>query len=80
MSNDNHLYVICPHCDGVSAIHPSEINCGIFRHGVFKVNGQQMNPHESKENCDRFAEQGLILGCGKPFRLVNGSAEICDYI
>jgi hypothetical protein len=61
-----------------------EIACGIFRHGVLKSTGEQMSPHESRENCDRLAASGAIYGCGKPFRVTAGGsgliAEVCDYI
>ena len=61
------IYINCPHCDDMVEI--IEINCGIFRHGVYKKNGIQMGPHTPKEICDEDFEKGLIYGCGKPFRL-----------
>jgi len=74
--------VICPHCKLYVMIQ--EINCAIFRHGVMKKNNNQMNPHLSKEECDRYVKEDLIIGCGKPFRLILEKdeyiAEICDYI
>lgn len=44
-----------------------------------------MDPHLSKSECDRLANEGLIIGCGKPFRLVVNKEEEyraikCDYI
>jgi len=76
------IYVNCPHCDGGIEIHFTEINCNIFRHGIFKVTGMPMNPHESKENCEKYFDAGLIHGCGKPFELdqTTRTAVICDYI
>lgn len=74
--------LMCPHCNEFIII--SQLNCGIFRHGVFKNSGKQVNPHASKTECDEYANQGLIYGCGKPFRitLVNNAFELtcCDYI
>lgn len=74
--------VKCPHCDEYIMIE--EINCKIFRHGVFKNNGTQIDPHSSKKLCDYYIENNLIYGCGKPFILVvnnnNYKAEICNYI
>tara|TARA_B100001059_G_C17677419_1_gene497820 strand:+ start:126 stop:320 length:195 start_codon:yes stop_codon:yes gene_type:complete len=62
----------------------NEINCAIFRHGTFKNNGEQMDPHTPKELCDKYAEDSLIYGCGKPFKLslLNDQivATVCDYI
>ena len=57
----------CPHCKIV------EVNCAIFRCGIYK----QIPPHLSKE-CDAIVDK--IYGCGKPFCLVNGKLEPCDYI
>lgn len=72
----------CPHCDEFIIIE--KINCGIFRHGILKKNGKQIDPHASKEECDYYIRENKIYGCGKPFRIIfNGSefnSEICDYI
>lgn len=63
-----------------------KINCGIFRHGVVKSTGKRLGPHSKKAYCDRMFTQGLIYGCGKPFRCtinkINKTVhtEICDYI
>ena len=69
------MEVDCPHCGGKVIIE--QINCGIFRHGVYK-NGAQVNPHMSKEECDRIKSD--IYGCGKPFKIEQNKAVICDYI
>jgi hypothetical protein len=62
----------------------NEINCAIFRHGVFKNTGMQVNPHESKEICDKLFSDNVIYGCCKPFQLHqkenNYVAEVCGYI
>ena len=80
----------CPHCGQFVLIDIADINCGIFRHGVTKQDFGQMNPHETKPNCDSLAEAEAIYGCGKPFRVVKiaeGAApelsyklEACDYV
>ena len=81
MSNDSDEcfhQVSCPHCNGTVLIHRNEVNCRIFRHGVFHATGQPIPPHAPREECDRFVEQGVIYGCGKPFRLIEnnlGSTE-----
>jgi hypothetical protein len=72
------IEVKCPHCD--VTIQIIEVNCAIFRCGQYKNTGKQLNPHASKELCDSVFAQGLIFGCGKPFKLINGLAEKCDYI
>ena len=77
------LLVQCPHCKYPVLIE--QLNCRIFRHGVFKINCTQINPHASKESCDFYVKNDLILGCGKPFKIIQNQddtfiAVICDYI
>lgn len=80
--NIQHTYNIyeCPHCQDKILIYQNELNCRIFRHGVYKQNMQQIPPHLDKTRCDQLFENGLIYGCGKPFRITEHSIEICDYI
>ena len=79
--NDTKI-VICPHCQ--EYIEIIQINCAIFRHASFKVSGQQIDPHTSKDICDQYIKDNIIYGCGKPFQVIVKdnilSAEICDYI
>ena len=75
--------IICPHCGLHILIE--QINCAIFRHGIFISNGKQIPPHLSKNECDDLIEKKLIYGCAKPFRLIkdqsgNWVGEVCDYI
>jgi len=66
----------CPHCGiGIEII---EVNCAIFRCGVYKTTFQQLHPHLPKVECDAVRDQ--IYGCSRPFRLVNGKLEKCEYI
>ena len=62
--------VSCPHCGQVIEI--LELNCRIFRCGIYKDSFQQIDPHLCKELCDSLAKQQKIFGCGKPFQLVDG--------
>lgn len=87
MSNDEkdteeEPIIICPHCKEYVII--KKINCGIFRHGILKINGKQINPHAPKEHCDFYIKKQLIYGCGKPFKIILNDnkyqIEICDYI
>ena len=89
-------YFICPHpeCGGMVEVPPNQLNCKIFRHGIYKTNipgtivkkGTQVHPHAPKELCDYLRENNLVYGCCKPCRITtinsDGSlvAEICDYI
>jgi len=83
--SDFEFYIFtCPHCEGTIIVNRNELNCRIFRHGIFRHSGEQMNPHSPKEECDRLAAENQIIGCGKPF-LVEGEgceakAVECGYI
>ena len=74
--------LICPNCNVYVII--KKINCAIFRHGYFKNNNNQIDPHASKELCDYYIRENLIYGCGKPFKLIINDNKlesvICDYI
>jgi hypothetical protein len=72
--------VKCPHCE--MNIQIEQINCAIFRHGVFKDTMEQIPPHSTKEYCESVLP--YIFGCGKPFKIINNDGNIeviqCDYI
>ncbi len=75
--------IICPHCDYLVSIE--KLNCGIFRHGIMKNTGKQIDPHTNKTICDELKSQNLIYGCGKPFQIIVDQSgkytiSICDYI
>ena len=75
--------ISCPHCN--ESIIIMKINCGIFRHGIMKKTGKQINPHTNKQKCEQLIKDNLIYGCGKPFKItkVNDdklTVEVCDYI
>jgi len=82
MKKNIFFVVNCPTCKKYVLIE--EINCKIFRHGVLKETGIQINPHSTKEECDYFIKNNLIYGCGNPFQLVLKNnmyyAEKCEYI
>ena len=63
------IIINCPHCKEEVLIYSNEINCGIFRHGVFKENMQQIDPHLPEEYCKRLVNEDKSIGCGKPFSL-----------
>jgi len=72
----------CPHCHEFFIME--KLNCGIFRHGIYKSNFKQIDPHLPKLDCIQLIENQQIIGCGKPFRINNTNnkfeVEICDYI
>lgn len=76
------LFVTCPHCQ--CEVEILALNCRIFRHGVFKASGAQVNPHAPKIECDSLVAQGLIYGCGNPFQVIQENNDYkaipCDYI
>ena len=82
MSDNDNIIVKCPTCN--EYIELEKLNCRIFRHGIFKVNGKQINPHAPKNECDFYINQQLIYGCGRPFIVIQENntfiAKHCDYI
>jgi hypothetical protein len=74
--------ITCPNCNEFIIVE--KLNCGIFRHGMVKENGKQMDPHLSKEHCDFLIDNNLIHGCGKPFQIINENGvwkiQKCEYI
>ena len=68
----------CPHCNNFILIEA--IACKIFRHGVYKINYQQISPHSSLEECTRLKSEDLIFGCGGPFYFDGEIVRKCDYI
>jgi hypothetical protein len=81
--NESNFVVECPHCNEFVLIEKT--NCRIFRHGVLKATGAQIDPHSSIELCTYYINTNKIFGCGKPFQLVLNDkqevvAVICEYI
>ena len=76
---NDHVYQ-CPHCNDYIVIFPCDINCGIFRHAVYK-DGKEFNQHATKLVCDNEINN-TINGCGKPFKIdkILNKLIICDYI
>ena len=81
---ENFLIFLCPYCSLQVEVEIKNINCGIFRHGVYKKDLKQIPPHLKKEKCDELFQKKLIYGCGKPFKIIKNNedynVEICDYI
>lgn len=78
------FYFNCPYCNGNIQIEKNELNCRIFRHAIFRHDGNQLNPHAPQKECERVVEQNLVYGCAKPFKIINidGKETIikCEYI
>ena len=77
------IFLFCPHCDLLMEIE--KLNCCIFRHGIIIKTNEQIPPHSNKITCDHLISNNLIIGCGKPFKIIKindneYSAIKCDYI
>ncbi len=68
----------CPHC--TIHIEVLELNCRIFRCGIYKHNFTQINPHMSEPDCIHLINTHAIYGCGKPFQINKDNIpEPCSY-
>lgn len=65
----NDIVVICPHCKENVLIE--QLNCQIFRHGVMKTTGEQIDPHANKEICDNLFTNHLI------YMVVENLSRLC---
>jgi hypothetical protein len=72
------MLVECPHCD--VWIEILEVNCAIFRCGILKDTGEQINPHLPKKECDDLKKEDKIWGCSRPFKYEGGKAVVCEYL
>lgn len=77
---DNYYYFKCPHCFVLCQVHETDVNCTIFRHAVYKKDLSFVDPHASKEACDKWVSEGIVYGCGKPFIFDKNTVKICGYI
>ena len=68
----------------MTSVKFNELNCKIFRCGVYKETGAIIHPHLPKKECDAIKEKDLIYGCSKPYKFVTikdkSFMEPCDYI
>ena len=81
----DYIIINCPHCQTPIYINHQDFRCHIFRHGVYRSNLKQIDPHMKRQNCLDIVNKGIIYGCAGPFKLLktednNYRAEICDYI
>ena len=66
----------CPNCN--VTIEVVALNCGVFRCGVYRDDGLQINPHLPQAECEALGDS--IYGCGKPFQILNGKIRKCAFI
>lgn len=80
---EQNIIIKCPHCDLMIQTYIKDFNCKIFRHGIFKHNYKQIDPHAPKNLCDEYKIKNLIFGCGKPYELIQvdnkWNAVKCEY-
>jgi long-chain acyl-CoA synthetase len=75
---DNHIIIQCPHCKEYIQVFKNEFNCKIFRHGVFKSNLKQIDPHLKKEDCDLLKEKDLKGSVIKKFLVLPKELDADD--
>lgn len=64
------LFFECPWCSGMFEVAESEVNCGIFRHGINRTTGRQLDPHLTLAAYEDLSLSGNIYGgCGRPIRV-----------
>lgn len=82
---NNTLFFECPSCSDFVIVMKDEINCSIFRHGVYKDSGMQIDPHMPKEQCEKLHISNMIYGCSNPFKIIIKNGDYfnvikCEYI
>jgi hypothetical protein len=53
------IIIECPHCQGTVLVNKKDLNCMIFRHGILKDSGKQLDPHLPKKECDESTKNFL---------------------
>jgi len=79
----NEIIVECPKCK--CSIIIEQLNCKIFRCGIYKNTYIQIPPHSNKDFIDNLLSQNKIYGCGEAFRIImNNKNEYeaikCSYL
>jgi len=81
--NEDFYYFNCPHCSRDVVVLKTELNCQIFRCGIYKHNYQQVDPHLQKIYCDKLVAEDKVFGCCKPFEIIRSRDKYyvvkCDY-
>lgn len=80
--SEGRYYFRCPYasCRLLVQVPQDWVRCTIFRCGVFKHNGDSIDPHSSREICAELVRRQTIWGCGRPFRFNGDHVELCGYI
>lgn len=83
IDNDAKVYIFdCPNCGFAIQVEFGQLNCREFVHGYYftKINENiilrdQVNPHLDERSGLDLVSKGLIVGCGRPFRIVQNGEE-----
>ena len=90
--NDAEMFTFsCPHCKELITVREGDLACRTFRHAVPNPDANQpgrkgrlvggfANPHAPRDECERWVREGLIFGCGKPFKFDGKKVEKCGYV
>ena len=59
LKNSNSYQFSCPYWFITIEVDQNQLNCKIFRCGIMKSNGKQVNQHASKNECDYLVDKNL---------------------
>ena len=79
----NSVTFSCPWCKMMISVDLRQLNCKIFRCGIYKDSLRQINPHMPKDECDELVQSQRIYGCSRPFKYIAEDPPKvikCDYI
>jgi hypothetical protein len=81
---DDGFYLFdCPHCQDKIMVDIKQLNCKIFRHGIYKKTYRQVDPHLKKEDCEYLVSNDEVYGCCKPFEIIEKNCKLycikCEY-
>jgi len=81
ITSDGDTFIFeCPQCAELLTVERKDVNCRVFRHGVYKSTLQAIDPHTPKDECERLMSEGRIYGCGKPFFFDGVVAKKSDWV
>jgi hypothetical protein len=52
-----------------------KLNCAIFRHGIYKKSGKQINPRMKIEECEKLIINDEIYGRGLQFKVIKSTLD-----
>jgi thioester reductase-like protein len=61
----------------------SELNCTIFRCGIYVADGKQISQHMTRDAAMALVKSGLVIGCGNQYQIVyhnNPNKDLVHYV